>query len=94
MRLGSDPEDHTWTNGRIRNSWRKSASFSRRTWLLVAGLVLVVFIYGISLLSGHQSWAHAQFIGEEPLEVLELGTVRWYHCNEVHVEGSECGVAV
>jgi hypothetical protein len=93
----SDAEDHSANHNSTRvRSWRKKgANISRRTYLLVAGVLLVGFGLGLRYFTSTLAWMHpSSFYTDEPLEVLGLGSIQWFHCREAHVDGAECGVAV
>jgi hypothetical protein len=93
----SDTEDPGSPRNSTRTrSWRqKGANVSRRTCLLIAGVLLVSFGVGLRYFTSTLAWMHpSSFYTDEPLEVLELGSVQWFHCREAHVDGAECGVAV
>jgi hypothetical protein len=89
-----DVEDEHRDHARSR-SWRKVPGASTRMCFVFAGLLLVMLGFGLRSLTQRLHWMNPKhFYSDVPLEILELGAVKWYHCHDTHVEGAECGVAV
>jgi hypothetical protein len=80
-----------------RHSGRRKSRLrlSRRECAVLAGLVLLICGFGLRAVTQRLGWMNpTHFYSDQPLEILELGAIKWFHCPDVHVDGAECGVAV